>query len=260
MYRRPDDLHVHLRATMTIAAEKPIQSAYSGKDLAKSYVAERFVSEIGRLLHERQVAVVNRIMDDIQPTDCLEIAPGPGRLTRDIRPCGGLTCLEYNEGMIAEGKAACSSSVEWVQGNAFELPFAGEEFDFVYSFRFVRHFKRIDRQRLHAQIHRVLRPGGIFVFDAVNRVVSGPLREADPDAYPIYDKLYRDEQELRTELSEAGFQVIEIEPVQRWYSAQYRAQIWLGPRSRWLARRTIRLLERLRRGPALEWIVTCRRA
>jgi ubiquinone/menaquinone biosynthesis C-methylase UbiE len=244
---------------MSASTENEIQSAYRGSETAQKYVAERFVSELYRLLHERQVCAVQRVMDEARPNRTLEVAPGPGRLTRDVRPTGELVCLEYNEGMIAEGKAACPSSVKWIQGNAFELPF-GQQFDFLYSFRFVRHFHREDRGRLYEQFRKVLRPGGWLVLDAVNQVVSEPLRQANPAAYPIYDKLYRNEEELRTELAEGGFEVERIVPVQRWFGPQSKAQMLLGPRSRLLCRWAIRTLERMRRGPALEWIVTCRRA
>lgn len=244
---------------MQAATELEIQSAYRGRDLAHKYVAQRFVSELHRLLHDRQLTAVQWVMDTARPARTLEVAPGPGRLTRDVRPAGELFCLEYNEGMIAEGRAACPSSVKWVQGNAFDLPFA-QEFDFLYTFRFVRHFHREDRGRLYEQFRNVLKPGGRLVLDAVNAVVSRPLREASPGEYPIYDKLYADQQELRKELNEEGFEVERITTVQRWFGLQSKAQVLLGPRSGLLCRWAIRSLERLRRGPALEWIVTCRRA
>ena len=95
--------------------------------------------------------------------------------------------------------------------------------------------------------------------DAVNAQVSAPLRAADPASYPIYDKLYENEAELKAELADAGFELLRAEPVQRWFPLQYRLQILLGPRSPFLCRAAIRGLEKLRRGPALEWIVTCRR-
>jgi ubiquinone/menaquinone biosynthesis C-methylase UbiE len=235
-----------------------IQESYQGDKVAAEYVRVRFQSELMALLHERQLATVQGVMaNGIERT--LEIAPGPGRITRDVKPSGALVCLEFNEGMIEKGREVCAAGVQWVRGNAFELPFR-EEFDFVYSFRFIRHFHRDDRERLYAQVRKVLKPRGWFVMDAVNEKVSGPLRAADPEAYPIYDKLYRDEAELRSELSAAGFEVVCVEPVQRWFRWQYRAQILLEPRSRTLCRWAIRILERLRRGPALEWIVTCRRA
>lgn len=234
-----------------------IQSSYHGERVAREYVARRFESELARLLHERQVAAVNRLLRDTRPERVLEIAPGPGRLTRDIAPIGKLTCLEFNEGMIAEGRVVCGDRAFWVQGDAFELPFQ-KEFDLAYSFRFIRHFQRDDRFRLYEQIRRVLKPGGRLICDAVNEQVSGQLRENSPQDYPIYDKLYRNEADLRQELEQAGFDVILLEPVQCWYSLQYKAQVLLGPRSAWACRLAIRTLENLRRGAALEWIVTAR--
>lgn len=242
-----------------LSNENELQSAYGGQALAERYVEERFVSELNRLLHERQVAAVNRVIAEHAQQSVLEIAPGPGRLTRDVKPVADMFCLEFNEGMIAVGKSACREGIRWVQGNAFELPF-GEEFDFVYSFRFVRHFHREDRERLYAQIRKVLRPGGRLVLDAVNEKVSKPLRDARPECYPIYDKLYGSEAELCDELQSAGFVVERCEGVQRWFRAQYLAQVLVGPRSPRLCRLAIRTLERISRGAPLEWIVTCRRA
>jgi SAM-dependent methyltransferase len=243
---------------MTLATEQEIKASYRGDNVASKYVAQRFHSELHRLLHDRQVDVVQRLIDRVQPAWALEIAPGPGRLTRDIRPVGRLACLEYNEGMIEQGRPACGSQVLWVRGDGFRLPF-GPSFDLVYTFRFVRHFHHADRQRLYAEIRRVLRPGGYLVMDAVNERISRPLREANPQDYPIYDELYQPEV-LRAELQQAGLEPIELQPVQRCYGWQYRSQVLLGPRANWLNRLVIRGLERLSPCDGLEWIVTCRRA
>lgn len=240
-----------------LSSENDIQSAYSSPDVAQEYIARRFTNELHGLLHDRQVTAVQRVMDRTQPRRILEIAPGPGRLTRDLRPTGPLICLEYNKGMIEQGRGACGGKAAWIRGNGFSLPFA-PCFDLVYSFRFIRHFHREDRARLYAQVRRVLVPGGRFVFDAVNERVSRPLREANPSEYPIYDKLYRPE-DLRKELADAGLEVVTLAPVQKLLSLQSRSQWLLGPRARWLNRLVIRGLERLSWRDGLEWIVTCRR-
>jgi SAM-dependent methyltransferase len=244
---------------MRVSSVEGIRDAYKKQAIAASYFQTRFANELMGLLHGQQVDVVQRIFDQQRPFASLEVAPGPGRITRDLKPTGRLICLEYNSEMIREGKAACKNNAHWIRGDAFQLPFQNE-FQLVYTFRFIRHFQQADRQRLYAQIRNVLQPGGILILDAVNEKVSGPLREHDPASYPIYDKLYRDPAELTMELNEGGFDLVELLPVQRWYAMQYRAQVLLGPRNRWLCRKVIRLLEQVRRGPSLEWIITCRRA
>jgi ubiquinone/menaquinone biosynthesis C-methylase UbiE len=242
---------------MALASESEVKLAYQGDTTAARYIDARFASELFRLLHDRQVAAVQRVMDQSRPARVLEIAPGPGRLTRDLRPPGPLVCLEYNEGMIVQGRPACRSHASWVRGNGFQLPLT-PGFDLIYSFRFVRHFRAEDRARLYAEIRRVLNPGGFFLMDAVSERVSRPLREAHPDDYPIYDKLYCPEV-LCAELTEAGLEPIALEPVQKFYRWQMRSQVLLGPRANWLNRLVIRGLERLPRREGLEWIVTCRR-
>jgi ubiquinone/menaquinone biosynthesis C-methylase UbiE len=242
---------------MPIASEAEIQQAYQDEAVAARYVDIRFASELHRLLNDRQVAAVQRVLDQARPQHILEIAPGPGRITRQLRPTGRLVCLEYNSSMIAQGRAAVGAPVTWVRGNGFRLPFA-EQFDLVYSFRFVRHFHHEDRERLYREIRRVLKPGGLFLMDAVNRRVSQPMRDAHPEEYPIYDKLYRAE-ELRGELTRTGLEPITLMPVQKFYSWQSLSQVLIGPRANWLNRWIIRGLERLPRRDGLEWIVTCHR-
>jgi ubiquinone/menaquinone biosynthesis C-methylase UbiE len=243
---------------MELATAAEIRDAYRGDKTASGYVRTRFTTPLNRLLHDRQVRAVQRLIRRVRPTSILEIAPGPGRITRDVRPGGTLVCLEYNEGMIAQGRAACGDRATWVRGDAFRLPF-GQGFDLVYSFRFVRHFHRADRDRLYAEVRRVLRPGGHFVMDAVSARVARPFRDASPEQYPIYDKLYHPD-ELRDELARSGLEPVALEPVHKLYRWQYRSQVLLGPRANWLNRLLIRALERIPAREGLEWIVTCRRA
>lgn len=250
--------YIYYKIMRQISGKSGIQEAYCGSVRAHEYVERRFTHELNRLLHDRQVDAVNALMRHARPRRVLEIAPGPGRVTKDVQPAGTLICLEYNEGMIERGRQDCGDRALWIRGDGFRLPLT-QAFDLVYSFRFVRHFHREDRSRLYTEIRRVLRPGGYFVLDAVNERVSRPLREAHPAEYPIYDKLYRPD-ELRQELSSAGLEPIALVPVQKWYRWQSLSQVLLGPRIDRINRLVIRGLERLPRREGLEWVVTCHRA
>jgi SAM-dependent methyltransferase len=145
-----------------------------------------------------------------------------------------------------------------VNGDAFCLPFAAR-FDLVYSFRLIRHFEELERQRLYRQIGAVVKPGGLLVFDVVNEVVSRPLREqAAPGDYSHYDALLTREA-VRAELAAAGFSIVSLVGVQHRYPTMRRMQILVAPRSRMLARCAMEAVDRTG-GQPLEWIVVCRRA
>jgi SAM-dependent methyltransferase len=247
------------RAQNPLRSEAEIQAAYSAPETASEYIDRRFIAPLMEVMHEAQVRAVNDALAKRCPVRALEIAPGPGRITRHVRLEGTLTCLEYNKAMIEEGKRACSRDVHWLQGNAFEMDMC-QQFDCVYTFRFVRHFELSDRRRLYDRIASVLSPGGTFLMDAVNKRVSLPLRESRPNDYPVYDELYDNIDEIRAELAGHNLVLQSARPVLRWYRTQSLLQSLLGPRCDLLCRRLIRALERIPSGSPLEWIILCRRA
>jgi ubiquinone/menaquinone biosynthesis C-methylase UbiE len=63
--------------------------------------------------------------------------------------------------MIQVGRAGSNKQVMWVRGNGFQLPF-GQVFDFVYSFRFLRHFHREDRGAYMPRLNECCDPEVIF--------------------------------------------------------------------------------------------------
>jgi SAM-dependent methyltransferase len=242
-----------------LQSEEEIQAAYRTSDVATTYIDRRFIAPLMALLHRRQVAAVNGVMELLRPADALEIAPGPGRITRYVDFPGRLTCLEYNAAMIEEGRRACRDDVRWIEGNAFEMEFE-RQFDFIYSFRFIRHFDDRDRDRLYERVAAALRPGGVFMMDAVNERISLPLREARPEEYSIYDKLYRDLDEMTEELAPHRLIVESATPVLKRFTIQSWVQNIVGPRCEWLCRSLIAAFEAIPSRTPLEWIVQCRRA
>ena len=245
MFRRPDE----------------IRDAYRDDGVARAYVAERFREPLGALLHDRQVRAVQRVIAGHDPRHILELAPGPARLTLDlVASLGGrAVAIDASWQMLSEARrqlATANGAVRFVHGDAFHLPFL-PSFDLVYSFRLIRHFDAADRTRLYRQLHTVMRPGGLLIFDAVNELVSAPLRRQRPEAYKHFDALLRPV-ELTRELDEAGFSVVGLDGVQHRFSLLSKVQVLVAPRSRPLARLAMECIEATG-GEPLEWIVTCRR-
>jgi SAM-dependent methyltransferase len=241
-----------------------IRDAYRDERVADRYVAERFCEPLGALLHARQVAYLRRVLHQLKPHRVLEIAPGPARLTADVAPflASPPVLVDASAQMLAQAKrrlAAVAEPATLVQGDVFQLPF-GPVFDCVYTFRLIRHFGTEDRPRLYTEIARVLRPGGVLLFDAVNEEVSGPLRlRSDPNEHRHYDALLNPEA-LKRELEQAGFTMTSLQGVQHRYPVLAGLQVLVAPRSRLLARGAMEIVDRVGNGAPLEWIVNCCRA
>lgn len=246
-----------------ISGSAEIRKAYQDDQIASEYVARRFMSPLGALLHSRQVRVVNGLIRAHAIRRAVEIAPGPARLTVDIAGhLDKITLVDASAEMLAEARRRLAQRdlagrSELVQADAFCLPLQAQ-FDLAYSFRLIRHFEREDRVRLYRQIANILRPSGWLVFDAVNETVSGIVRaKAKPGEYEHFDALVRPAA-LGRELDEAGFSVVSLVGVQHRYSALMQCQIYVAPRSALLARAAMELIDRLG-GEPLEWVVVCRR-
>jgi ubiquinone/menaquinone biosynthesis C-methylase UbiE len=246
-----------------IEGHEDIRDAYRNERVAQEYVARRFVEPLGAMLHERQVRRMLDVARTRNPRQVLEIAPGPARVTVDLAPAlahpGVL--MDASAQMLAEARTRLTASgySGWrlIQGDAFQLPFSAS-FDLVYSFRLIRHFDDGDRARLYKAVHRVLRPGGLLVFDAVNESIGKAVRERAGNACQHYDALLSAAQ-VRREVEEAGFKLVRLDDVQRHYSVLYQLQVLVAPRSRTLARWAMEMVDRLPSGQPLEWIVTCER-
>lgn len=239
-----------------------IRQAYRDETVAQDYVAQRFVEPLGALLHDRQVAALKQVIAAYTPRHVLEIAPGPARLTVEVAPLlqRPPVVIDASAQMLTEARGRLQSvgqRASMIEGDAFQLPFAAT-FDLAYSFRLIRHFEPAERAKLYRQIGRVLRPGGLLVFDAVNARVSKALRAAARDGeYLHYDALL-DADEVTREVRAEGFSVVSLIGVQHRMAWLQRVQVLVSPRSRPLARLAMELLDRSG-GEPLEWVVVCRR-
>ncbi|MFI1973331.1 class I SAM-dependent methyltransferase [Streptomyces cinnamoneus] len=96
--------------------------------------------------------------------DCLEIGPGYGATTRVlVRKTERLTVVESDATYAVRLRLLFGDRVDVVYGDGADLPLPGECFDSVACFTMLHHVPAIAAQdRLFAEAHRVLRPGGVF--------------------------------------------------------------------------------------------------
>ncbi|HEY3870057.1 MAG TPA: methyltransferase domain-containing protein [Actinocrinis sp.] len=75
---------------------------------------------------------------------------------------GRVTGVDFSTGMLGQARGA-HPDAQWVRADVRALPFAGS-FDLAVSFGALGHFLPAERPALFAEVHRALRPGGLFAF------------------------------------------------------------------------------------------------
>lgn len=118
------------------------------------------------------------------PVDVLETAAGTGAVTRalrDLLPEAAITATDLNDAMMAAAREKSGpDETRWQQADALDLPFADASFDAVACQFGVMFFP--DRIAGYAEAKRVLRPGGVFVFNVWDSLAANPIAEVVADA------------------------------------------------------------------------------
>jgi demethylmenaquinone methyltransferase/2-methoxy-6-polyprenyl-1,4-benzoquinol methylase len=103
----------------------------------------------------------------------LDVATGTGDLAVELASRGAsVTGLDFSEAMLDLARAK-APGIEFVQGNALELPFADGEFDAVTVGFGARNFA--DLERGLGELGRVTRPGGRVVILEITTPQKPPL-------------------------------------------------------------------------------------
>ena len=160
----------------------------------------------------------------------LELACGTGILTRILRDrlpaATRLVATDLNQPMIetAAQKFRKDEAVEWRQADAASLPFDNESFDAVvcqFGMMFVP-----DKAMAAREAHRVLKPGGVFLFSVwdaleynelgrVPHETIGSFFEKDPPTFYEIPFGYHDQAEIRRMLEAGGFRNVRLEVVSK---------------------------------------------
>jgi ubiquinone/menaquinone biosynthesis C-methylase UbiE len=173
-------------------------------------VAER-IAQSGELVVERA---------GVEPgMDLLDVACGTGNASIPAANAGArVTGLDFSPELleIARERAADAMvEIDFVEGDAQELPFADDSFDRVVST--FGHMFAPDHERTAAEMKRVLRPAGVIAFacwtpeGSIGRMFRtlAELIPPPPGGTPLI--LWGTEQHVRDLLGEAQFERHEIE-------------------------------------------------
>ena len=150
----------------------------------------------------------------------LEIAAGTGVVTRALASVlpesVSIVATDLNQAMLDQASAVGTKrTVEWRQADAIQLPFKDATFDAVVCQFGVMFFP--DKSKAFAEARRVLRPGGVFIFNAWDRIeenefadtVTSALASVFPKDPPRFMARtphgYHDHRTIERDLASGGF-------------------------------------------------------
>ncbi|MGH7126248.1 MAG: class I SAM-dependent methyltransferase [Stellaceae bacterium] len=178
----------------------------------------------------------------LAPKRVLETAAGTGTLARALAstlPDCRIVATDLNPAMLDQAAANTSAkTIEWRQADAQALPFEAAEFDAVICQLSVVFFA--DKAKAFAEAHRVLTPGGHFIFSVQDRIEENEfsaltaravakLFPADPPSFLArIPHGYHDVRTIRSSLARVGFTHVETETVTKRSRAGSARELAIG--------------------------------
>lgn len=155
-----------------------------------------------------------------RPETVLEVAAGTGAVTRQLAltlpESTSIIATDLNQPMLDRAMAAGTARpVKWQQTDVMKLPFGDERFDVVVCQFGAMFFP--DKAAAFREVHRVLRPGGTFLFSVWDRIeendfadtVTSALARLFPSDPPQFlartPHGYYELSTIRHHLTEGGF-------------------------------------------------------
>ena len=181
------------------------------------------------LIFETFAADMARRVAAVRPANVLETAAGSGVVTRALAPLlaadARYAVTDLNQPILdrAAARQGEDRRIGWQQADALALPYADGEFDVVCCQFGVMFFP--DRVAGYREALRVLKPGGVFVFNAWDRIgenvfadtVTRAVATIFPDDPPVFlartPHGYHDTAVIRRDVEAAGFAAVAIETV-----------------------------------------------
>jgi SAM-dependent methyltransferase len=132
-------------------------------------IADRFDAIANPYDTNRRVEIVfDELLagEDLRGRSLLDVGCGTGWFSARAAERGArVTSLDLGTGLLARTRARCPTTP--VAGDACRLPFAEHAFDVVVSSECIEH--TLDPMAAVAEIHRVTRPGGLFLITVPNQ-------------------------------------------------------------------------------------------
>jgi ubiquinone/menaquinone biosynthesis C-methylase UbiE len=192
-------------------------------------IPEHYDRVLGPMFFEPYAIEVSQRIDPSSVNTVLEIGSGTGRVTAHLRnvisSATKLIGSDISEDMLAVAKEKLKGlDIDWRIIDAQDLPFDDDSIDVIvgcFCYMFVP-----DKHKAFAEAHRVLRPGGMFIFSTwdklelngasytYRKIVKKLFEDSLPESYNLPFSM-NDQNAIKGMLKETGFSKIKVERVDK---------------------------------------------
>jgi SAM-dependent methyltransferase len=196
--------------------------------------------------HEPWIRPAFERLGDVTGKSLLDCGCGHGMAAVVLARRGAaVTGIDLSAGYVEEARRRAIANevdVEFVQADVESLPFGNESFDAVWGSAILHH---VDLRRAGAELHRVIRPGGVAVFcepwggnpvlEFARRHLPYPGKHRTPDERPLRPAALMALREHFSSIEVRGYQLLGA--VRRLFRRESRAGGWLDRLDAGLLRR-----------------------
>lgn len=143
-------------------------------------IPKLYESHLVPLIFEPYAADLKQRLAPMNLSRILEVAAGTGVVTRALASIAderlSIVATDLNQAMLDQAAVmGTARPVQWQQADAMALPFADGEFDAVVCQFGVMFFP--DKAKAFSEARRVLRPGGVFLFNVWDSLSENEFAE-----------------------------------------------------------------------------------
>lgn len=209
-----------MQNTFTLTKVKPYKDSDLGKKeqvtqmfdtISKEYDGLNRVISFGIDIKWRKKVVA--LVAKTKPDRILDIATGTGDLAINLAQTSAKSIigLDISKGMLDVGKQKVLNKnlqgrIEMVVGDSEDLPFNENSFDAVTVSFGIRNFETLEKGL--SEIHRVLKPGGVFVILETSVPTKTPFKQGynfySKNIMPFIGKLFSKDQSAYRYLSDSA--------------------------------------------------------
>jgi ubiquinone/menaquinone biosynthesis C-methylase UbiE len=186
-------------------SEEAVKGYYIGTERYDWVVDTKYPEKFFHILRER--AIVNNIKKYARGRVGLDLGCGTGLITRHID-------LEYTVGLdlnlwaIAKAGSHVKKGVQFVVGDAENLPLASDTFDVVVCTDVLEHL--LEPQKAVSDIFRVLKTGGVLVGTVPSKNLVWKYRKAITTTCPVCEPFHNNFSKREVKILLRDFDIMRI--------------------------------------------------